>query len=267
MIKQTKYKVKEHMKQIVQLLSISLVVLLSVPVSVYGQTTAEYYDYDDAYGDSYSQSYEVEEKNDIKDPFEPLNRAIYKLNDVVDKILLRPTVKIYRAIIPEIGRKGVRNVLRNLTEPVTFANAVMQGDQEHSFTTFWRFFINSTFGIGGIFDVAELNGLKHRSEDFGQTLGAHGSKAGPYIVIPLLGPSNARDAIGKVVDVATDPFNYIFNKYISGGRYAASTVDARDSTLDITEEVEKISFDPYATIRSLYHQKRNDDIKDGKKSQ
>ncbi len=200
----------------------------------------------------------------ISDPLEGFNRLIYNFNHAIDVVLIRPVAKAYRFIVPDLARRGVRNVLTNLSEPLTLINSALQGDRENSFTTFWRFTINSTFGIAGIFDVAKDAGLVRRSEDFGQTAGVYGSGTGAYLMLPILGPSNARDALGKVVDVFTDPFYYILTDEALLTRTAVGGLDAREGALDLVDHVESTSLDPYATIRSLYTQKRLDDIRNGK---
>lgn len=201
---------------------------------------------------------------EISDPLEGVNRAIYGFNKFLDKVLLKPIAKTYRFIVPEAGRKVVRNVLRNLTEPVTFVNSILQGDVENTFTTFWRFSLNSTFGLGGIFDFAEEAGLEHRPEDFGQTIGIYGAGNGPFLMIPVMGPSNTRDAFGAVADAFTDPFNYAHEDFVLG-RTVAKGISAREDKLELIDEIERTSLDPYATLRSLYTQKRADDIANGSK--
>lgn len=202
----------------------------------------------------------------VSDPIEGFNRAIYSFNTTIDKILIKPIAKTYRFIVPELARRGVRNVLVNFSEPLTFINSTFQGDTEHSFTTFWRFTINSTFGLAGIFDVAKDAGLENRKEDFGQTAGVYGSGQGAYIMLPLLGPSNGRDTFGKVVDIFIDPFSYILGDEAMMVRTGISGLDAREATLNLVDQIERTSLDPYATIRSLYTQKRWDDIKNGVRS-
>ena len=201
---------------------------------------------------------------EVSDPIEKANRAVFSFNNFMDKILIKPIAKGYRFVVPELARKGIRNVLTNLSEPVTLINSALQGDAENSFKTFWRFTINSTFGIGGVFDVAKDAGLRHRREDFGQTLGVYGAGDGAYLMLPILGPSNVRDAFGRVVDVFSDPFNYILQDEALITKTAFSGLNARDVTLDITDHIERTSLDPYAAIRSLYTQRRDDAISNGK---
>lgn len=195
------------------------------------------------------------------DPFEKSNRGIYAFNKVLDDAFIRPLAVTYRFLIPRYGRERVSSFFSNLNEPITFFNALLQFDVERSFTSFWRFTINSTFGLGGIFDIATLAGLEHRKEDFGQTLGVYRFDAGPYVVLPILGPSSGRDTIGLVADVFLDPFNYIFHRYASIGLAAGEGVEKRESVLDVIDDIESNSIDPYATIRSLYLQQRESLIK------
>lgn len=207
-----------------------------------------------------------EDQPEISDPLEPFNRTMYKFNDILDKAIFVPVTKLYRFVVPEMGRKGIHNALRNLSEPVTFVNSILQGDVSHSFTTFWRFAVNSTIGIGGVFEVVEKEGLPHRKEDFGQTMGRYGVGFGPYLVLPIIGPSSTRDALGSVADVFSDPFIYWFSDEALIARSATYALDTRDKTLDITQDIEKISLDPYSTVRSLYTQRRLDAINNGKKT-
>ncbi|MCE3231945.1 MAG: putative Surface lipoprotein [Rickettsiaceae bacterium] len=200
---------------------------------------------------------------EVSDPIEPVNRVIYSFNRFLDKILLKPVAKTYKVIVPEFARKGISNVLQNLTEPVTFFNAVLQGDPDRAFTSFWRFAINSTWGIGGLGDVADTAGLKFRKEDYGQTMGVYGSGGGPYLMLPILGPSNARDAFGSVVDIVVDPFTYILDDDVSLARGFLTGLDKRADSLSVIDEIDRVSLDPYASIRSLYTQKRNSDIRNG----
>lgn len=193
------------------------------------------------------------------DPIEGFNRGVYKFNETVDDLFLEPVAKGYRAIVPAPARKKVSNVVSNISEPVSFANSIFQGDVENSLKTFWRFFINSTLGIGGLFDVASEAGLEARKEDFGQTLGKHGAEGGAYIVMPLLGPTNPRDLIGKAVDIFTNPFNYVGTAGTVAIN-ATETVSKREEYIDTIDEINETSFDPYSTIRSAYIQKRTDQI-------
>lgn len=191
-----------------------------------------------------------------KDPMEGMNRAIFKFNEVVDTILLKPVAKLYVAVMPDVAQQGVHNVLTNLTEPVTFVNSIFQADEQHTFETFWRFTINSTVGIAGLFDVAGEAGLKHRKEDFGQTMGVYGMGSGPYVVLPVIGPSSGRDTIGLIVDIFSDPFVWIMKDWQNYTRAGVTIVDKRAANLELLDDIYRNSLDPYATIRSAYLQKR-----------
>ncbi len=199
----------------------------------------------------------------IADPIAPVNRAIGSFNKVVDTLVIRPVTIVYKNAVPSQGRQRVTNVLQNLNEPVNMVNSFLQGDIDHGFGSFWRFALNSTFGIAGLFDFAEANaGLKYRREDFGQTLGHYGVGNGFYLVLPLLGPSTLRDTVGLGVDIVSNPFTFIFNDYQSIGRVAATVVDTRVRTLAFTDDVNANSLDPYATYRSSYVQYRNKQVRD-----
>ncbi len=192
------------------------------------------------------------------DPLEPMNRGIYKFNYAVDTAVLRPVTVAYRYAVPETGREMVSHFLENIYSPVVLVNSVAQGDPQNSFATFWRFMINSTFGIGGLFDVASEAGLKNRQTDFGQTMSMADIGTGPYIVLPIIGPSNARDAIGRLADALINPFNYISNA-ASAGMWTATAIDARSNNMTLIDDVYRTSLDPYSTFRSGFTQKRASD--------
>jgi phospholipid-binding lipoprotein MlaA len=212
------------------------------------------------------ESYNIKDINsgvEVSDPIESVNRGIYEFNRFMDKILIKPIAKTYKRVVPEVARRGVTNALHNLTEPVTFLNAILQADPDRAFTSFWRFAINTTWGIGGLGDVAGDAGLKYRKEDYGQTAGVYGMGEGPFLMLPLLGPSNGRDTFGMVVDIVTDPFNYTFDDDAITARTLVSGLDARTNNLELVDEIDRVSLDSYAAIRSLYTQKRRDDISNG----
>lgn len=210
--------------------------------------------------DEYELEYAAPEASD---DFEGVNRAIFEFNNVVDGVILKPAGQIYRGVVPEWGRDRVTNALYNLSEPVTVVNSVLQGDDVNAFTALWRFIINSTFGLLGTFDAASELGLEPRSEDFGQTLYSWGFTDSSYLVLPILGPSTVRDTIGLGVDFFIDPFNY--DSVVEGDARLAHAVteaiDSRYRLLPVTDHVEKTSLDPYATYKSLYLQKREEDAK------
>ena len=207
-------------------------------------------------------SYEDPYSAENVDPLEPLNRGIFAFNRGVDVVVIKPVTQLYRGIVPEVGRKGVSNFLSNLSSPVVFLNSVLQGDPEQSFTTLWRFLLNSTLGVGGLFDFAGYYGIQNRQEDFGQTMGHYGVGSGAYIVLPFIGPSSARDVVGRVVDVVSDPLTWTVSDGWLYARTGATVIDTRSRNFDVIEDIFKNSVDPYATIRTGYLQKRAADVQD-----
>ncbi len=213
------------------------------------------------YDDDEFSSYE-----EANDPIEPVNRGIHEFNQVIDGIVYKPITRIYRGVVPVWGRDRVSNVVDNIGEPVTVVNSVLQGDAQNAFTSFWRFIINTTFGVLGTFDAATEVGLKERKEDFGQTLAVWGWKDSGYFVIPFIGPSTFRDTLGMGVDFFIDPFTNA-NVVTEQGKWAivgVRALDLRSRLLPVTDDIEKNSFDTYASYRSLYLQKRKDDINNSK---
>lgn len=207
------------------------------------------------------------EYNRTNDPGEPSNRNIFAFNDFADENVIAPTAEGYRTAVPAPAREGIRNFLNNLNEPLVLVNDLLQGEGTRAGETFGRFLMNSTVGFLGFFDTAEDSGFaSYHEEDFGQTLAIWGLPEGPYVVLPLLGPSNVRDASGKVVDYFMDPVSI----FIPGVPLAASMsktgvagVDKREEHLDGLKDVKKTSLDYYASLRSLYRQRRAEDIRNG----
>ena len=191
---------------------------------------------------------------DVYDPWERMNRATFSFNHQLDRFIIRPVTIGYRTVVPKPGRKAIHNVFRNLREPVTFLNATLQGDARGSFSAVGRFMINSTFGLAGLYDVVhQRDGYE---EDFGQTLGHYHVGTGPYLVLPVFGPSNVRDGVGLVADTFSNPTSYLLNTYQQVGLGGAKGLDTRESVLDLTDDFDKTSLDPYATYRSLFSQHR-----------
>lgn len=206
------------------------------------------------------------EYGEVSDPIEPVNRAIFKFNDAVDQAVLEPVARGYRAAVPQPARTGVRNVLHNLKTPQIVANDVLQGDVTAAGDTLTRFFANTLFGLGGLIDIAGMEGVAYREEDFGQTLGVWGAGHGPYLVLPLLGPSSVRDTTGLVVDTYADPLRlWLDNTDRNGwyyGRVAVASVDKREDLLEVLSDLKKNSIDYYAALRSSYIQHREAQVKD-----
>ena len=209
----------------------------------------------------------VEAYNEANDPLEPMNRYFFEINHVLDELVLKPFAGYYHTALPQFAQDGVRNAMRNLHSPTIFANDMFQGGFSRAGDTAGRFFINSTIGLGGLFDVADSFGMKYHDEDFGQTLGVYKVSEGPYLMLPILGPSNPRDVTGRVVDYALDPLTwvgYIYNVgWINTVRGGLEGLDTRARNMQAIEELQKGSVDFYATIRSLYRQHRNDAIRNG----
>ena len=201
-----------------------------------------------------------------RDPYEGTNRAIFDFNMTVDRLALRPTAERYNATVPEWARDGVHNTLDTLQQPVVFANDVLQGAPSRAGETAARFLTNATLGVGGLVDVASRIGLNGHDEDFGQTLAVWGVDEGPYVMLPFLGPSNSRDALGLGVDVALDPTNYIRIKrhvFWSGVHLYGTVLDARSRNLEVLDGIERDSLDFYATVRNLYRQHRASEVRNG----
>lgn len=197
---------------------------------------------------------------DIADPYEGFNRRMFAFNNGVDKYALAPAANVYKAVTPEFARDRVSDFLGNLRSPVTFANDVLQAEPSRAGTTLARFGINTTVGLLGLWDAAEHMGIDGHREDFGQTLAVWGVGNGPYLVLPIFGPSTARDATGMLVDSYADPIRlYLFNTDQEEWHYAriaSSVVDQREELLDIIDDLRRNSFDYYAALRSAYIQRR-----------
>lgn len=205
-----------------------------------------------------------------RDPIEPVNRVVYQFNDTVDRAVLKPVAQGYRAITPEPVRTGVSNFFGNLADPWIGVNQILQGKFEAGATDLMRFVTNTTFGIVGIFDVASEGGMAKHNEDFGQTLGVWGLDTGPYLVLPLFGPSNVRDGVGRFVDsVGYMPWrgpkllgedNYVAWR---NALTATDLINTRANLLDATNVMEEAALDRYSFVRDAYLQRRRNLVNDG----
>lgn len=195
------------------------------------------------------------------DPWEGLNRKTFAFNEVVDKAVLKPLAKGYTAITPAPVEKGVSNVLDNLFYPTVIVNQLLQGKATNAIKDTTRFLVNSTVGLLGIFDVASKAGLPAHREDFGQTLAVWGITNSPYLVLPILGPSTARDGVGRVADTFTNPIFYVNDTATRYALVAMATVDTRARQLK-AESI--ISGDKYLFLRDAYLQRRHYQINDGR---
>ncbi len=202
-----------------------------------------------------------------EDPFERTNRAIFSVNQVIDGAILKPLAIGYRAVTPEVVRTGVGNVYLNLSEPVNFINGALQGNGERFGNAFGRFFINTTLGLGGIFDVASNleppYNRPYAREDFGQTLAVWGWKDSAYFVIPFFGPSTIRDTGGFAVDFVTTPWGFFAPTEVTIPVAALRAIDLREGVLDQLDDLERSSLDYYASLRSIYLQRREQEIFNG----
>lgn len=205
---------------------------------------------------------------ETKDPLEPMNRAIFQFNEVADRVVLRPAAIGYRTVVPKGVRIGIRNFLDNLASPITILNALLQGEGVRARDTFGRFLTNTVLGLGGLIDIASGAGIPQHREDFGQTLAVWGVESGPYLVLPLLGPSSFRHGLGEIVDSTIDPAGYYIrdNYELEGAavRFAVDAIDWRANNLKTVDDLRKSSLDFYATVRSAYRQNRAHEIRNGR---
>lgn len=191
------------------------------------------------------------------DPWEPMNRGFYKVEDGLDHVALRPASVFYKHALPHPVRSGVHNMLGNLTEPVTFFNNMLQVRPDKALRTVTRFTVNSTVGIGGIFDVTGKAGLPREHAGFADTLARYGAPQGPYLFLPLLGPSSVRDITGRVGDAVMSPLTWIKFDGRDTLQIASTVVDGLDRRSEydpILKSINRTATDPYATVRSAFLQ-------------
>jgi phospholipid-binding lipoprotein MlaA len=198
-----------------------------------------------------------------QDPWESFNRGTYKFNDAIDRAVAKPVAKAYVKVVPEPIRIGVSNFFSNLETPTVMFNDALQGKFVAAANDLGRFVLNSTLGLAGILDPATPAGLARNDEDFGQTLGKWGVHTGPFLELPLFGPSDLRDAPARVVDTYTNPRQYIKNNYIKYGLYVPDVIDRRARLLSLDDTLQN-AYDPYAFIRDAYLQRRAYLVSDGK---
>jgi len=204
----------------------------------------------------------VADYEQTNDPLEPTNRVFYAVNNGVDTVILRPLALTYGAVVPRPVRTGVRNVLTNLGSPIQLANDLMEAKPKRAGDTAMRFLLNTTVGLLGVFDVATSMGYPDHDADFGMTLASWGVPEGPFLFLPVLGPSDPRDAIGFGVDRVIDPFMWIGNGNIPAihdlkwAWFSLNAISARERLEDPIQQIKKTALDPYATFRSLYRQHR-----------
>ena len=201
---------------------------------------------------------------EIYDPFEPINRVVFKFNNVADRLVLEPAAKGFRKL-PSPVQTGIGNFLSNLKLPIVIINQFLQGQFGNAASSTGRLIVNTTIGIGGLIDVADRVGLEEKEEDFGQTLATWGFGSGPYIVLPIFGPSNLRDTAGIIVSAGTDPTNiYLANQneeWLIPVRTSVHAVERRSKIIEEVNTLRTHSVDYYASVRSSYSQNRDAAIK------
>lgn len=202
----------------------------------------------------------VQPAGEVYDPLEPVNRVTNGFNMAMNTYVFRPFIKCYRTVTPDFFRTGVDNFSHNLRQPEIMLNAFLQGDLDAGAHSLGRFFINSTVGIGGLFDVATKLDIDAPKKDFGQTLYTWGLKDdGAYLVLPLIGPSNVRDTAGMSIGFFADPMYWALPKrerHLLWWRYGIQTLSSIDNSTDLLYNVEQTSADPYAALRSMFQQNR-----------
>ena len=199
------------------------------------------------------------------DPFESMNRAVFTFNENADEYVIKPVAEAYQFVLPDFVRTGVTNFFSNIGDVFVAVNNLLQGKPGNAANDIGRFLVNSTIGILGLFDVATEAGLEKNKEDFGQTLGVWGVPSGPYVVLPLFGPSSVRDTAGLALDIKTD---FILNSnQLNHDQKVGSTVlrvvNQRANLLDASQLLEDAAFDKYSFLRDSYLQRRRNQVYDG----
>ncbi|WP_321911709.1 VacJ family lipoprotein [Paraburkholderia sp. J11-2] len=197
------------------------------------------------------------------DPFEPANRAIFTFNDKLDTYIAQPVAKGYQKVTPQPLRQAITNFFSNIGDVDNFANNVLQLKITDAVEDLMRIAMNTTFGLGGLIDFATAAGLPKHHQDFGLTMGHYGMPAGPYLVLPLFGPSSVRDGIGMAVDVKFNVINY-FEPAVRNPMYLAQFISARADLLGATDLLKQAALDPYSFVRDAYRQQRESLIRGGR---
>jgi len=200
---------------------------------------------------------------DARDPFEKVNRNVYAFNDAIDTHALRPVAEVYEKYVPRPVQSCIHNFFGNLSDVPTAINEFLQGKAGNGFSDLCRVAINTTVGVLGCFDVARTMGLAKHDEDFGQTLGAWGVAPGPYLVLPLLGPSTVRDGLARVADNRIQPQRFIRDNATYYSLYGVDLVDIRVSLLPASRLIDQSGLDPYSATRDAYLQRRRNLVFDG----
>lgn len=203
-----------------------------------------------------------------KDPWEGFNRGVWSVNRAADKVIAKPVTQVYRAVTPKPARDGVRNFFSNISEPWSFINNILQGKIDRAARNLGRFAVNTTAGIGGLFDNASRAGIDKAPEDLGQTLAVWGANGGPYVMLPLLGPATMRDGVGTGIGFFADPYQVCLSycglpSGVPLGIVAMQVISVRDGLIESgADNFLESSLDPYAATRSAYLQQRYAQIRD-----
>jgi phospholipid-binding lipoprotein MlaA len=239
--------------------SMVLVALLVSTTNVMSNTiyTPEVYKY------NYSLDDAVEDEcSDLDDPFEKYNRKIFAFNSFLDHFFLKPIAKGYKALFNSYTRDKVGNFVDNFNVPLTTVNNILQLEGKEALVSFWQFAINTTLGVGGLYDVAGPEGVKTLPQTFGSTLARYGVGPGPYIIIPFFSGSSVRDMLDvPILNSAMNPLKYVVHSDFRDGMLLTSLIQKRSELLSFTDYVEKNSTDPYTVIRSSIHQHREKDLR------
>jgi phospholipid-binding lipoprotein MlaA len=202
--------------------------------------------------------------SDPRDPWERYNRVVFDFNDGVDRAVVKPLAQAYRDYVPELAQNGLRNFFSNLRDVIVAIHQLLQAKPEAAATAGGRVLINTTVGVLGLGDPASAMGLTKTNEDFGQTFGRWGVGPGPYFVLPLLGPSTVRDAVGTVADFSFDPIGSVFEQSTSRTiAYGLIAIDRRKDLLDAQDTIEALSFDRYSGVRDAWLARRRSLVYDG----
>lgn len=199
-------------------------------------------------------------RSDPRDPWEPFNRSMWTFNEGLDKAVLRPVAETYKEVTPNLVRRGVNNFFANLTDLWSFVNNSLQLKPREAMESLTRFNLNTFFGLGGLLDIASEAGIERHREDFGQTLGRWGVPSGPYLVVPLLGPSTLRDTAARAINATGDPVYYVSDVVKRNSLYVLRVVDLRASLLRAGNVLEEAALDRYTFTRDVYLQIRRREV-------
>ena len=200
---------------------------------------------------------------DARDPWESMNRRIYSFNDVLDNVAIKPAAKVYTQVLPSPVRTGIHNFLGNLGDVWSMVNSALQFKGQATVKTLMRIQVNTFLGLGGVLDVATEMRLEKRKEDFGQTLGHWGVKPGPYVVLPIFGPSTLRDTLAMPLDIKGDLVQQFNDPSTRNALSVTRVMDVRSGLLQTLDVIKAAALDPYTFVRDGVLQKRESDVYDG----